>query len=100
VTKSLRDALRDLLIASLDAWRVEGRVQSEADDTITVITPDVVLRIETAPSDMPFRWIVSSNDRQQVAASVAGVLRVIRRRLDPDFASVRIKIAPISVAAS
>jgi hypothetical protein len=100
VTSSLRDALLGLLIASLDAWRFEGRVQSEADDTIIVITPDVALRIKTAPPDMPFRWIVSSSDRQQVATSVAGVLRVVRRRLDPDFASVRIKIAPISAASS
>jgi hypothetical protein len=91
------ERLYELLDASLPAWRIAGEVRRETDGGIVVTTGGRSMRITPAPAETPFRWMVATTERTRGAASVAGVLRTVRSAIDPDYAPVRLRIAPSPV---
>jgi hypothetical protein len=86
--------LHELMAQSLVAWRLTGSVRATSDGAILVTCRDHDIRIEPAPSDLPFRWIVIVDDRRRTAISLVAVLRMVRAALDPGYATMRARIAP------
>ena len=85
----------ELIAQSLLAWDLNGRVQRENDDAITVACNATRISIEPAAAGLPFRWMVTSNGRKRGAISLAAVLRQIRTALDAGYAASRVRIAPL-----
>ena len=85
-----------LLTESLAAWRVAGSIERTGDSAIA-IGGDKNIRIEPAPRDSTFRWMVTIDGRTRPALSILAVLRQVRVALDPDFAAnkIRVAIAPL-----
>lgn len=88
-------SLQRLMEQSLIAWRVIGRVRIAPDDALLVDSLGRVIRIARAPSDMPFRWMVTVDARQRPALSITAVLRHVRGALDPTYEKARVRIAPV-----
>jgi len=86
--------LHTLMTQSLLAWRLIGSVQSTDDGAIRVCCQSHTIRIEPAPPDLPFRWIVIIDGRKRAAISLVTVLRHVRAALDPGYATMRVRIAP------
>ena len=80
-----------LLVASLTAWHVAGRVERDGD-RITLTASDATLLV--ARGAPPFRWTVTLAGRERGVTSIAGVLRTVRRVIDPDYQPSRLRIAP------
>jgi len=80
-----------LLAASLAAWQVTGRVRRDAD-RITLTAGEQTLLV--ARGTPPFRWTVTLAGRDRGVASIAGLLRMVRRVVDPDHQASRLRIAP------
>ena len=80
-----------LLTASLAAWQVMGRVQRDADRITLTVGAQTVLIARGAP---PFRWMMTVGGRDRGATSVAGLLRMVRRVVNPDHQTSRLRIAP------
>jgi hypothetical protein len=80
-----------LLTASLTAWRVTGRVEREAD-RITLTAGEHTLLVARGAS--PFRWTVTLAGRARGVTSIAGLLRLVRRVVDPDHQGSQLRIAP------
>ena len=80
-----------LLAASLDAWRVAGRVERDADRITMTAGEHTLLVARGAP---PFRWTVTLAGRERGVTSIAGLLRTVRRVVDPDHEASRLRIAP------
>jgi hypothetical protein len=89
--------LHELMAQSLVAWRLTGSVRRASDGAILVTCEQHNIRIEPALSDLPFRWIVSVDNRSRPAISVVAVLRMVRAALDPGYAAMRARIAPFSL---
>jgi hypothetical protein len=89
------DHLHALMTQSLLAWRLTGRVHDTRDGAILVSCHEHNIRIEPAPPDLPFRWIVIVNNRRRAAISLVAVLRQVRAALDPGYATMRARIAPL-----
>jgi hypothetical protein len=85
----------ELLTESLNAWRVAGHVEPVSKGAIA-ITAKKNIRIERAPDDSMFRWMVTVEGRKRGAISLLAVLRRVRGALDPEHAgsSVRLAVAP------
>ena len=92
--------LYELMTQSLVAWRLIGTVRGTSDGAILVSCQTHNIRIEPAPSDVPFRWIVIVDDRSRPAISVVAVLRMVRAALDPGYAAMRARIAPFPLVPS
>jgi hypothetical protein len=86
--------LHELMVQSLAAWRLNGSVRRTGDGAILVTCGQHNIRIEPAPSGLPFRWIVMVDDRSRPAISLVAVLRMVRAALDPGYAAMRLRIAP------
>jgi hypothetical protein len=97
VSPTLLEHAQALLAACLPAWRVQGDVQRAADGAIIVTAADKSIRIAPAPPELPFRWMVSIGERTRGAGSIAGVLRAVRSAVDPDYAPVRLRMAPATI---
>ncbi|HEV3185017.1 MAG TPA: hypothetical protein VGZ49_09045 [Xanthobacteraceae bacterium] len=80
-----------LLAASLAAWQVVGRVDRD-EDRITLTAGQTTLLVARGSS--PFRWTVTLDGRKRGVTSIAGLLRVVRRVVDPDHQGSRLRIAP------
>src|SRR5262249_54435146 len=80
-----------LLAASLAAWHVAGRVERAAD-RITLTAGDETFLV--ARGTPPFRWTVTLAGRTRGVTSMAGLLRTVRRVVDPDHQASRLRIAP------
>ena len=85
--------LHALMTQSLVAWRLTGTVHGTNDGAILVSCQGRTIRIEQAPPDLPFRWIVIVDDRRRAAISLVAVLRQVRAALDPGYATMRARIA-------
>jgi len=83
----------ELLVQSLAAWRVAGDVQRSRDGAILICGSLKDIRIDPAPSDPMFRWMVTIDRRKRPAISVVGVLRQVREALDPGYAANRVRVA-------
>jgi len=86
--------LYELMTQSLLAWRLIGAVHATSDGAILVSCQTHNIRIEPAPPDLSFRWIVIVDDRRRAAISLVAVLRQVRAALDPGYATMRARIAP------
>jgi hypothetical protein len=91
---AIAEHLHELMAQSLAAWRLNGSVRGTSDGAILVTCEQHNIRIEPAPSDVPFRWIVIVDNRSRPAISVVAVLRMVRAALDPGYAALRARIAP------
>ena len=80
-----------LLAASLDAWRIAGRVERDAERITITAGEHSLLVARGAP---PFRWTVTLAGRERGVTSIAGLLRTVRRVVDPDHQESRLRIAP------
>ena len=96
---AMMTALERLLRASLAQWQLDGDVQGDGD-TITLGHGDSTLSIGRAPDGMPFRWVVNVDGRRRTAASVNGVLRIVRQTLAPGYEPLSLRIAPLPAMPS
>jgi hypothetical protein len=80
-----------LLTASLTAWQVTGYVQRDADRITLTTDAQTLLIARGAP---PFRWTVTVAGRDRGVTSIAGLLRMVRRVVNPDHQTSRLRIAP------
>jgi hypothetical protein len=97
VTSRSLDCVHALMTQSLAAWRLAGRVVRSDDGALNVSCNGDDIRIERAPADVPFRWMVTIGGRRRGAISVVAVLRQVRARLDPGYAAQRLRVAPVPV---
>lgn len=86
--------LHELMTQSLVAWRLAGSVCGASDGAILISCREHNIRIEPAPFDLPFRWIVIVDERSRPAISLVAVLRMVRAALDPGYAAMRVRVAP------
>jgi hypothetical protein len=97
VTDQSKDHVCDLLAQSLIAWRIAGSVRRTSGGATLVCAAAREIRIEPAPKDVPFRWMVSVDGRQRGAISLLAVLRQVRAAIDPGHTPnnrVRIAVSP------
>ena len=86
------DLARELLVQSLVAWRLVGDVRRSRDGAIVICGALEDIRIDFAPSDPMFRWVVTTGRRKRQAISLVGVLRQVREALDPGYAANRVRV--------
>jgi hypothetical protein len=86
------DLACELLVQSLAAWRVAGGVRRSRDGAIVICEARKDIRIDSAPADLMFRWMVTIDGRKRGAMSLAGVLRQVREALDPAYAANRVRV--------
>jgi hypothetical protein len=89
-----------LLTHSLVAWRVAGSVQRNGDGAIVVGGNAKNIRIDPAPPDLMFRWVVTVDGRERRAVSLVAVLRQVRETLDPGHAANRLRLAVAELVPS
>ena len=87
------DLTCELMVQSLAAWRVAGAVARSRDGAIVICGARKEIRIEAAPSDPTFRWMVTIDGRKRRAISIVAVLRQVREALDPGYAANRVRVA-------
>ena len=87
------DLTCELVVQSLAAWRVAGAVERSRDGAIIICGARKDIRIDPAPSDPMFRWMVTIDGRKRRAISIVGVLRQVREALDPGYAANRVRVA-------
>ena len=87
------DLACELLMQSLAAWRVDGAVERSRDGAIVICGTLKDIRIDRAPSDLIFRWVVTIGGRKRWAISLVAVLRQVREALDPGYAPNRVRVA-------
>lgn len=95
--------LARLLDESLAAWQCPADLSVRLDGA-DVIRLDgeasrVSVNISRAPPSMPFRWVVEVGGRKRTAASVVGVLRIVRQAVAADYEPARLRLAPTPVLA-
>jgi hypothetical protein len=100
VTSAPVDKLCELMTQSLIAWRVTGSVRDAGDGAIVVSCDVHEIRIERAPPDLPFRWMVITDGRRRGAISLVAVLRQVRTALDPGYATMRARLAAFPLVPS
>lgn len=93
MTRAMVDQVRRLMEQSLPAWGLAGGVQVTPDGAILITCDAHEIRIEPASSDVPFRWMVTIDNRRRGAISIVAVLRQVRSALDPGYAGSRALIA-------
>ena len=86
------DLACELLVQSLVAWRLVGDVRRSRDGAIVICGALEDIRIDFAPSDPMFRWVVTTGRRKRQAISLVGVLRQVREALDPGYAANRVRV--------
>jgi hypothetical protein len=91
VTADTVGLVHRLLTASLTVWQVTGRVQRDAERITLTAGAQTLLVARGAP---PFRWTVTFAGRERGVTSIAGLLRMVRRVVDPDHQTSRLRIAP------
>ena len=87
------DLACELMAQSLAAWCVAGAVERSRDGAIVICGARKEIRIDAAPSDPMFRWMVTIDGRKRRAISVVAVLRQVREALDPAYAPNRVRVA-------
>jgi hypothetical protein len=93
MTAAASDLLCGLLTQSLLAWRVSAEARRANDGAILVSGEGREILIKPAPPGLPFRWLVTLDDRERPAISVVAVLRQVREALDPGYAAQRVRVA-------
>lgn len=83
-----------LIKESLIAWRLLAKASRGDDGSILVSGLGRDIRIDRAPADAPFRWLITIDKRQRPALSIVSVLRQVRGALDAGYAQIRVRVAP------
>ena len=96
---AMMKALQRLLETSLEAWQLAGKVGANGTGLL-LNSQDTELSIAKAPSGMPFRWVVMVDGRRRTAASVNGVLRIVRQSLAPGYEPLGLRFAPLPAVPS
>lgn len=91
-------ALVRLLAASLEAWNIDGAVQhahepADGGAVALIRTDGADIAVGRAPAGMPFRWTVRVGERVRTAASVVGVLRIVRQAVAADYTPMPLRVA-------
>ena len=94
------DSVLELLAQSLLAWRVAGHVERTSDGALVIGGCAKNIRIDRAPPDLMFRWMVTVDGRQRPAISLVAVLRQVRAALDPGYTANRVRIAAAPLVPS
>jgi hypothetical protein len=81
-----------LMSESLAAWGVGGQAEPAGDFGV-IIAGKKQIRIEPAPADLMFRWLVTIDGRTRRALSLLAVLRQVRDALDPGYDGSRLRVA-------
>ena len=92
MTSATVDKLCELITQSLIAWRLTGSARRTRDGAILVSCDKHEIRIQPAPPDSPFRWMVIIGGRRRGAISLVAVLRQVRGTLDPGYATMRLRV--------
>jgi len=92
VTAVPTDLVCELLAQSFVAWRVPGSVQCNVDGAIVIGGNAKNIRIDPAPPNLMFRWMVTVDGRKRGAVSLVGVLRQVREAVDPGYAANRVRV--------
>jgi hypothetical protein len=100
LTRVHPDLVRELLAQSLLAWRVTGSIERGSEGALVLVGAGRLIRIDRAPPDGIFRWMVTTDDRKRGAISLVAVLRQVREALDPGYAANRVRVAVALVPAS
>jgi hypothetical protein len=87
-------AVAVLVRTSLAVWGVDAEVKVSAG-ALAVVSGTEVITIARAPSELPFRWIITHAGRERAASSVTGLLRVLRLALEPGYRPGRARIATL-----
>jgi len=97
MTDPLIHALSELLERSVGIWRIDGTVSfdSTMPGQIRISSDGAELLVSRAPVAMPFRWVVTANGRRRTAASITGVLRIVRQSLVADYEPFSLTIAAL-----
>ena len=77
--------------SSHGAWRAASGAKPTARIVICGSRKDI--RIDRAPDDLMFRWMVTVDGRKRGAISLVAVLRQVREALDPGYAANRVRVA-------
>jgi hypothetical protein len=93
VSEATVDLTCELVVQSLAAWRVAGAVERSRDGAVVIRGARKDIRIDPAPSDPMFRWMVTIDGRKRPAISVVAVLRQVREALDPGYGANRVRVA-------
>jgi hypothetical protein len=88
------DLLCELLTQSLLASQIAGEAHRTSGGTILISCERCEILVKPAPSDLPFRWLVTTDDRERPAISIVAVLRRVREVLDPCYATRRCESRP------
>ncbi len=73
--------------------------QRASDGAIVIGGNGKDIRIDPAPPDLMFRWMVTVDGRKRGAISLVAVLRQVREALDPGYAANRVRVARCSAGA-
>ena len=92
MSAAANELVHELLVESLAAWRVTGRVARVDDGALVIAGARKDIRIERAPHAM-FRWTVTVDGRKRGAISLTAVLRQVREALDLGYTANRVRIA-------
>jgi len=92
VSGALIALMRALMSESLAAWGMAAQAET-ADGCAVIITGKKRIRIELAPADSMFRWLVTIDGCARPALSLLAVLRQVRNALDPGYAGNRLRFA-------
>jgi hypothetical protein len=87
------DLLHELLAQSVLAWGIVAEVRRGSDGATLISGERREILVKPAPAGLPFRWLVSVDDRERPAISIVAVLRQVREALDPGYATQRVRIA-------
>ena len=93
--EQMEEALGELLRLSLRTWGIAGKVCRDGDGVLIIVTGNRRIAVRRAPR--PFRWLVRG-DKTRGAMSVAGVLRIVRGRLDPGHRPAGVLVGALPTA--
>ncbi len=92
---TLNSTVCELLAESLLAWGLTGSVQDDCG-TILLSCGTNEIRVERAPVDLPFRWMVTVNGRRRGAISLVAVLRQVHAALDRRYPMMQVRVAALA----
>ena len=95
-----KDMVCELLAQSLVAWRMVGSVRRAGDGSVLISCNAIDIAVEPAPSNEPFRWMVTVAGRRRPAISLVAVLRQVRTALDPGYARNNLRVAATPLVPS
>jgi hypothetical protein len=87
------DLLYELLAQSVLAWGIVAEARRGSNGAILISSEHREILVKPAPARLPFRWLVTVDNRERPAISIVAVLRQVRETLDPGYATRRVRIA-------